>query len=77
MEFPAVCVVTTARTLGGILDFLEMGTPRDKAEEARELYVAASRAERLLVFAVPAAQADRFSAHLRGGGADVQVIRIL
>lgn len=74
MEFPAVCVVTTARTLGGILDFLENRAPADKAEEARELYVAASRAEKLLVFAVPASQAERFSAHLRGHGAEVQVI---
>ena len=73
MEFPAVCVVTTAKTLGAILDYLENGTPADKAEEARELYVAASRAQKLLVFAVPATLVDRFATHLRSHGADVTV----
>ena len=73
MEFPAVCVVTTTRTLGAILDYLENGEPADKAEEARELYVAASRAEKLLVFAVPENLADRFASHIRGHGADVTV----
>lgn len=46
-EYPAVCVVTTTATLKGILDFLETGAPADKAEDARKLYVASSRAERL------------------------------
>jgi hypothetical protein len=76
MEFPAVCVVTTAKTLGGILDFLKNGSPAETAEDARELYVAASRAEKLLVFAVPGTQADRFCSHLGGHGADVTLIGI-
>lgn len=76
MEFPAVCVVTTAKTLGAILDYLESGAPADKAEEARELYVAASRAQKLLVFAAPANLADRFALHLRGHGADVTVCEL-
>ena len=75
-EFPAVCVVTTSKTLGSILDFLETGAPDDKAEEARELYVAASRAQKLLAFAVPASLSDRFAAHLRGQGANVMVTPI-
>jgi superfamily I DNA/RNA helicase len=71
MEFPAVCVVTTASTLKSILDFLETGDPADRAEDTRKLYVAASRAQRLLVIAAPKSQAERLGAHLRGQGADV------
>lgn len=76
LEFPAVCVVTTSNTLGSILDFLESGAPEDMAEEARELYVAASRAQKLLVFAVPASLSDRFAVHLRGQGANVTLTTI-
>ena len=72
MEFPAVCVVTTASTLGGILDFLENEHPADRAEDARKLYVAASRAQRLLVIAAPKSQADRLARHLQAKGANVQ-----
>ena len=70
MEYPAVCVVTT-RTLKGILDFLEKGEREDQAEEARKLYVAASRAERLLVIAAPKSQAVRLGSFLSKKGADV------
>lgn len=73
MEFPAVCVVTTASTLKAILDYLETGEPDHKAEEARKLYVAASRAERLLVVAAPKTQTERLARHLRGQGASVEI----
>jgi len=76
LEFPAVCVVTTSTTLVRILEFLETGAPDDRAEEARELYVAASRAQKLLVFAVPASLSDRFTALLCGQGANVTVSSI-
>lgn len=76
MEYPAVCVVTTASTLKSILDFLETGAPADKAEDARKLYVAASRAERLLVIAAPKSQAARLAAHLRGQGASITMKEI-
>lgn len=76
LEFPSICVVTTSKTLGSILDFLEAGAPDDQAEEARELYVAASRAQKLLAFAVPASLSDRFAAHLSGQGANVTVTSI-
>lgn len=76
LEFPSVCVVTTSKTLGSILDFLETGASEERAEEARELYVAASRAQKLLAFAVPESLTDRFAAHLRGQGADVTVTSI-
>jgi hypothetical protein len=75
MEYPAVCVVTTT-TLKGILDFLETGEPTDKAEDARKLYVAASRAEELLVIAAPKSQAERLKTHLCGQGAMVMVTNI-
>ena len=71
MEYPAVCVVTTTSTLKGILDFLETGEPVDKAEDVRKLYVAASRAEKLLVIAAPKSQAERLKAHLCDQGAVV------
>lgn len=72
-QFIAVCVVTTPQTFKGILDYLETGVPTEKAEMARELYVAASRAQRLLVIATPTSQSDRFAAHLRKAGAEVEM----
>jgi superfamily I DNA/RNA helicase len=76
MEFPAVCVVTTASTLKNILDYLETGEPTDKVEDARKLYVAATRAEKLLVIAAPKSQADRLATYLRGQGAAVEIKEI-
>ena len=76
MEFSAVCVVTTAATLKSILDFLEKGSPAERAEDARKLYVAASRAQRLLVIASPKSQAERLKAHLSTQGAEVTVTDI-
>jgi superfamily I DNA/RNA helicase len=73
MEYPAVCVVTTKPTLKGILYFLETGEPADKAEDARKLYVAASRPQKLLVVAAPKSQADRLKTHLSGQGANVTI----
>lgn len=76
MEYPAVCVVTTARTLKAIMEFLETGERTDKAEDARKLYVAASRAEQLLVIAAPKSQAERLKTHLCGQGAVVTIEEI-
>jgi len=76
MEFPAVCVVTVAQTLKGVLDYLETGAPAEKAETARELYVAASRAQRLLAIATPKSQSGRIAAHLRKTGAQVTIVSI-
>lgn len=76
MEFPAVCVVTTTSTLKRILDYLETGEPADKAEDARKLYVAVSRAERLLLVAAPKSQAERLAIHLARHGAVVEVEEI-
>ena len=76
MEFPAVCVVTVAQTLKGVLDYLETGAPAKSAETARELYVAASRAQRLLAIATPRSQSARFAAHVRKTGAQVTIVNI-
>lgn len=74
MEFPAVCVVLTTQTAGGIIDLLEGGTVSvDVEEDAREIYVAASRAERLLVLAIPKSRAPRFEQLFTSAGATVQV----
>ena len=72
-EFPAVCVITTASTLKGILNFLKTGSPTERAEDARKLYVAASRAQRMLVIAAPKSQASGLRIYLRGQGADVTI----
>ncbi|MCF1502463.1 ATP-dependent helicase [Afifella sp. H1R] len=58
MEFPAVCVVMSPSTAKGILDFLTGDAAVDN-EEARKIYVGASRAQRLLVLALPRTQAAR------------------
>jgi len=76
LEFPAVCVVTVASTLASILDFLETGNPEEQAEDARKLYVAASRAEKLLVIAAPKSQVKRLSTHLSALGANITVVDI-
>ena len=76
VEFPAVCVVMTVATAKGIIDYLETGNPSDQAESAREIYVAASRAERLLVIAAPKSQAARLAAHLGTTGAQVTMVTL-
>lgn len=67
MEFPAVCVVMTSQKVGKILDLLE-GQRSEADEDARKIYVGASRAERLLAFAVPKSSAGRLIALLQANG---------
>ena len=71
MQFPAVCVVISVPTAKGIVDYLTAGDPASSAEDARKIYVAASRAQRLLAVAVPKSQAARLTAHLTDSGAEV------
>jgi DNA helicase II / ATP-dependent DNA helicase PcrA len=71
MEFPAVCVVMTKTNCKDIVDNLLSGQPAGSAEAARKLYVAASRAERLLVIALPKSQGARMAQHIRKTGAEV------
>lgn len=76
LEFPAVCVVLTSKTFGRILDFLEgIGSP-DTEEESRKIYVAASRAERLLAIAVPKGHASRLEALLSNADYPVMCIQV-
>lgn len=76
MEFPAVCVVMSSATAKGIVDFLTGTTPEVDNEEARKIYVGASRAERLLAIAVPRTQAGRLSDLMAGMGADIAVVAV-
>lgn len=76
MEFPGVCVVISTRTAKQILSYLETGHPDDAAEKARKIYVAASRAERLLVVAIPKGQSARLVGLFRATDAPVTLIKI-
>lgn len=62
-EFPAVCVVIGIKAKK-VFDFLESGSPEDAAEEVRKLYVGVSRAEQLLMIAVPNSQKVRLCSRL-------------
>jgi superfamily I DNA/RNA helicase len=66
----------TVRTTRDILSYLETGNPVEMAEEARKIYVAASRAQRLLVIAAPRSQAERLAAHIRAARAPVTVVNL-
>lgn len=75
LEFPAVCVVLTARSAGGILDVLNGASAHpDTVEDVRKIYVAASRAERLLAIAAPKSRAAALQTVL---GVDGYVSEIL
>lgn len=77
LEFPAVCVVLTASTAGGILDVLTGATVDVKlVEDTRKIYVAASRAERLLTIAAPKSRASALKAVLDAGGHPVQILNL-
>lgn len=76
LEFPAVCVVMTSQKAGRILDYLEGDTSNGADEDARKIYVAASRAERLLVMAIPKSTACRMRALFASVGCAVQVHKI-
>ncbi|MCB9629893.1 MAG: ATP-dependent helicase [Sandaracinaceae bacterium] len=75
LEFPAICVVLTTKTAKGILDVLE-GESTVAEEDARKIYVGASRAERLLAIATPKSQAERLRAHLSKGTTPVRLVTL-
>jgi len=75
-EYPAVCVVLTTSSLKSILTHLDEEPDEEWAEEARALYVAASRAQRLLVFSCPKSQSKRLKTRLGVSGAVVEVTEI-
>lgn len=76
LEFPAVCVVMTSQKASRILDFLEGDTTNGADEDARKIYVAASRAERLLVMAIPKNTAGRMQALFLSVGCAVKIHKI-
>jgi len=76
MEFPGVCVVLSPTTCKDIIDYLTTGQPAQSAEGARKLYVAASRAERLLAIAVPKGQGARLVTLIKKTGAEVTEITL-
>jgi len=75
MEFPAVCVVMSPRTAKGIVDFLCTDGDGEN-EEARKIYVGASRAQRLLAIATPKTQAPRLRDLMAEMGANVLVVTV-
>jgi DNA helicase II / ATP-dependent DNA helicase PcrA len=76
LEFPGVCVVMTTQVAGDIFDLLEGQSSTEADEEARKIYVGASRAERLLAIAVPKSRAARLTNLLRGSGCLTQLHEI-
>ena len=76
MEFPAVCVVLSTATAKGILDYLSTGSPLANSEDARKIYVGASRAERLLAIAAPRSQAERLLRLLESTSASISLIAL-
>ncbi|KQX52573.1 hypothetical protein ASE71_33050 [Ensifer sp. Root954] len=75
MEFPAICVVMSPSTAKGIVDFLTGDGAIDN-EEARKIYVGASRAQRLLAIALPRTQAPRLRDLMVGMGGSVDLIAL-
>jgi len=75
MEFPAICVVMSPSTAKGIIDFLAGDTGGDN-EEARKIYVGASRAQRLLAIALPRTQAPRLRDLMVGMGGAVELVAL-
>ncbi|MQB08004.1 ATP-dependent helicase [Agrobacterium tumefaciens] len=75
MEFPAICVVMSPSTAKGIIDFLAGDAGGDN-EEARKIYVGASRAQRLLAIALPRTQAPRLRDLMVGMGGAVELVAL-
>lgn len=75
MEFPAICVVMSPSTAKGIIDFLAGDAAGDN-EEARKIYVGASRAQRLLAIALPRTQAPRLRDLMVGMGSVVDLVAL-
>lgn len=75
LEFPAICVVMTAQTAKRILDVFD-GTSANSSEDARKIYVGASRAQRLLAIAIPKSQSGRLGDLFRSTGCLAEVRQI-
>lgn len=75
LEFPAICVVMSPSTAKGIIDFLT-GRAAGDNEEARKIYVGASRAQRLLAIALPRTQAPRLRGLMAAMGGAVELVAL-
>jgi len=75
MEFPAICVVMSSKTAKAVVDFL-VGNVAGDNEDARKLYVGASRAQRLLAIALPRSQATRLRDLMLGIGGAVDLTQL-
>jgi len=75
-QYQGMCVILTTAKAKGILTHLENEPNNSMAEEARELYVAVSRAQKLLVLACPKSQSERLLVHISSSGATVQLTEI-
>ncbi len=75
-QYKGVCVVLTTSKAKGILMHLENEPDNSKAEDVRELYVAASRAQKLLVLACPKSQSKRLVKHICSHGTAISVTDI-
>lgn len=79
LEFPAVCVVLTTKHAGRILSMLteaEAEPDADVMEQSRKIYVAASRAQRLLAIAAPRGTAPDLKRLLDGGGHNAKLVEL-
>ena len=75
MEFPGICVVMSPSTAKGIVDSL-VGAAAGDNEEARKIYVGASRAQRLLAIALPRTQAPRLRDLMVAMGGAVELVTL-
>ncbi|MFZ2869982.1 UvrD-helicase domain-containing protein [Zavarzinia sp.] len=77
LEFPAICVVLAPQTVGKIIGVLTGASiAHEHVEDARKIYVAASRAERLLAIATPKNRVADLKAILDAGGGSVVVLDV-
>ncbi|MEG6509519.1 ATP-dependent helicase [Methyloligella sp. 2.7D] len=77
LEFPAICVVLSPQTSGQIIGVLTgANTAQEDVENARKIYVAASRAERLLAIATPKSRVTDLKTILNAGGGAVVVSEV-
>ncbi|WP_439629994.1 UvrD-helicase domain-containing protein [Shinella sp.] len=77
LEFPAVCLVLVPQTTGKILDVLNGSNAEpETVEAARKIYVAGSRAQRLLAIATPKSQVASLQKLLDASGKAVVVLEV-
>ncbi|MBO9873527.1 MULTISPECIES: ATP-dependent helicase [Xanthomonas] len=76
LEFDAICVVMTSKHTKTIIDLLSSAPGDEDSENARKIYVGASRARRLLAIAIPKSQGERLKDLLTTSGAEVKLSQV-